>query len=48
MPVYTMPVGVIMSSGNDDINDGEGDDGVTIDLIFANVDLIVSLSLTEF
>ena len=37
-----------MSSGNDAINDDEGDDGATIDLILVNVDLIMSLSPTEY
>ena len=52
MPVYAtsacaLLVGVIVSSGNDAVNDGEGNDGVTIDLILVNVDLIMSVSPTE-
>ena len=57
MPVYAMPVcttlvyalhvSVIMSSGNDAVNDGEGDNGATIDLVLVNVDLIMPASPTE-
>ena len=47
MPVYALRVGVIMQSDNDAVNDGEGDDGATIDLILANMEPTMSVSPTE-
>ena len=47
MSVYALRVGIIMSSGDDAVNDGEGNDGAIVDLILVNVDLVMSVSPTE-